>query len=61
MAGIFMVEAIGAFIRWLLNGCTKPYKYFYDDVKNQSGVPRNFIIGLITVFTILFLVVYIIS
>ncbi len=61
MAGIFMDEAIGAFIQWLFNGCTKSYKYYYDDVKYQSGIQRNFVIGFITAFTILFLVVYIIS
>ena len=61
MGGIFMAEAIGAYIRFLLHGCRKPYHYYLDDKKNRSGIPRNFIIGFITMFLILFIIIHIIS
>jgi hypothetical protein len=57
MSGIYLAEIVGAFIRWLLNGFNKTYKYYLKDEKNQSGVPINFMVGLFTLLTILFILV----
>ncbi len=57
MAGIYLAEMIGAFIRWIINGFKKPYKDFLEDEKNHSIISKNFIIGIITFFSILFIFV----
>lgn len=53
MAGIYLVELLGAFVRWMCNGFQKPYKYFLENSKEQSMVPKNFIIGLVTFYLLL--------
>jgi len=55
MAGIHLLEMIGAFIRWLFSGCKRPYNEILEDEKNHSIISKNFIIGIITFFTILFI------
>lgn len=56
MAGIHLLEMLGALIRWSLFGFKKSYKFYLKDKKNESVIPRNFFTGVLTFFTILFLI-----
>jgi len=55
MAGIHLAEMIGAFVRWFINGFKKPYNYYLEDEKDRNIISKNFIIGIITFFTTLFI------
>lgn len=61
MAGIFF-GYLGAFIRWLIGGCKKTIKYYYNGEGNNDfettfgSSTLNRIIGLVTTIVSMYLV-----